>query len=284
MRWFLPGGVVVRRRSVVPPVLVLLLALVAPTQASAGSAPMCGRHPATLVGTPGPDHLVGRSDHAVIVGLGGDDDISGAFRIACGGRGDDTIEAGSIGGAREFGGPGDDFLDHAQFVDLVTMIGGRGNDTMEGYSSLVEGGPGDDVMDAGFGTVSYAHAARPIVAHLDRGTVFGEGRDRVSSLAGFVASPFADHVFGTASETGYLEGLAGDDVLSAALDTYGGGGDDTIRSGPNSDDVRGGAGDDTLYGGGGDDILHGNTGSHDSVFGGPGDDLCRAEAVAGCER
>jgi Ca2+-binding RTX toxin-like protein len=239
---------------------------------------------ATIVGTPGPDVLVGHSEHAVITGLGGADDISGAFKFACGGRGADRIKGGWFGGAVEFGGPGDDVLDHEDFVDFVDMFGGPGDDHMDGYSSHLEGGPGDDVMNPGLGFVSYRHAAGRIVAYLGRGLVLGEGRDRVSSAYGLIATRFADRIFGAAHSVGVVAGLGGDDVMSGTLETYGGGGDDTIRGGPGDQVINGGAGDDTLYGGLGDDRLYGYTGDADSAFGGQGDDVCRAERVEQCER
>src|SRR5215208_870550 len=57
---------------------VLTLPLVGPSPANSTTVPTCFGHPATIVGTPGDDGLLGQSGVSdVIVGLGGNDVISG---------------------------------------------------------------------------------------------------------------------------------------------------------------------------------------------------------------
>src|SRR4051794_26881352 len=109
--------------------VVATLQLIGSSPAMA-STPLCFGHPATIVGTDGDDTLTGQGGVSdVIVGLGGNDHVSGgdfygddeipgdAPDFLCGGRGDDVVH----------GSPGDDHLN-----------GGGGNDRVKGWN-------GDDV-------------------------------------------------------------------------------------------------------------------------------------------
>lgn len=152
--------------------------------------------PDLLVGTPGDDVICGRKGADVIDGLGGDD-------ILLGGRGSDFV----------VGGPGAD-----------TIIGGRGDDALFG-------GPGDDVVRGrrgrdhvvGGGGSDELHGGR----HADE--LFGDGGDdRMWGGRGddwLHGGPGADE----------LHGRRGDDWIG------GGAGDDIIRGGRGIDDVDGGA-------------------------------------------
>src|SRR5215210_5515741 len=99
--------------AIVGAIAVVALPAVGSGPASSSSAPACFGHPATIVGTVGDDRLVGQSGVSdVIVGLGGNDHISGgdfygedeipgdAPDFLCGGRGADYVS----------GSPGDDNL------------------------------------------------------------------------------------------------------------------------------------------------------------------------------
>lgn len=103
-------------------VVAILAALTIPATGTLGaqSTPTCAGLPATIVGTEGPDRLVGTALRDVIVGLGGDDQIFGAKGndVICGNAGHDLIQ----------GGDGRD-----------TLIGGYGNDR------IIGGGGGDDL-------------------------------------------------------------------------------------------------------------------------------------------
>jgi Ca2+-binding RTX toxin-like protein len=75
--------------------------------------------------------------------------------------------------------------------------------------------------------------------------------------------------FEAANDRLVINGLGGDDVISAAglpanilLTENGGDGNDILIGGAGNDTLSGGAGDDTLIGGGGQDILDGGTGSN----------------------
>src|SRR5829696_10417281 len=88
---------------------VVTLPLAGPSPANSTTVPTCFGHPATIVGTPGDDVLIGQSGVSdVIVGLGGNDYISGgdfygednvpgrAPDYLCGGPGQDRVR-GSTG-------------------------------------------------------------------------------------------------------------------------------------------------------------------------------------------
>jgi hypothetical protein len=94
---------------------------------------------ATVVGTPGKDHLTGTVGHDVIVARGGDDvvDGRGGDDVVCAGSGTDRANGGS-GSDQLSGGPGDDRLAGADGDDL--LIGDEGNDDLDG-------GPGTDACD-----------------------------------------------------------------------------------------------------------------------------------------
>src|SRR5256885_7216792 len=91
--------------------LVAATGLAAP--ASSQAAPSCFGMRATIVGTPGDDHIVGKKAPDVIVGLGGNDTIDGF-------KGNDRI----------CGGPGDDYIVGFRGVDHIS--GDDGNDTIDG--------------------------------------------------------------------------------------------------------------------------------------------------------
>ena len=144
--------------------LMVCLAMTAP-MASAASADTttysCYYQPATIVGTPGDDVLIGREDTAdVIVGLGGNDVIRGSEDSTqltapgdrlCGGPGDDSLRGGT-GEDRIQGGKGNDFVEGSFGYDVIIQ-GGLGHDhvmdcdsELSGGARIIEGGPGNDVL------------------------------------------------------------------------------------------------------------------------------------------
>jgi Ca2+-binding RTX toxin-like protein len=138
------------------------------------------------------------------------------------------------------GGAGNDLIGLWD-VDLpVEMIGGEGNDFLEGgrVADSVSGGAGDD------------------------GIVGGEGNDLLTAGDG------ADVVQG-GQGTDTIQGGAGDDVLEGESGdgnvVLGGEGRDLLRGGPLDDRLNGDQGDDALLGGGGDDVVETGPGS-DAVF------------------
>jgi Ca2+-binding RTX toxin-like protein len=180
------------------------------------------------------------------------------------------------------GGPGDDVIDAGSA--LATLDGGDGNDTLIG-GLFMSGGAGADLMrgTAGqFDWSSYAdHGAKGVDVTLDdkaNDGAAGEGDD--ARTRNVRGSDGADVITGNASAN-RLEGKIGNDVLD------GGGGDD---------ELSGEEGADKLLGGGGDDLvdatylssgLLGVADRADTVTCGVGKDRVTADAIdrvaADCE-
>ena len=123
------------------------------TTVTAPPVPTCAGKEATIIGTAGPDDLVGGPGVDVIAALGGNDTVNGlgGNDIICtaGGKdsirgtaGDDTVRAGA-GNDRARGGGGNDHL-----------RGGGGNDRLAGGAGddALFGGGGDDVCRGGSGS------------------------------------------------------------------------------------------------------------------------------------
>jgi len=147
----------------VPPVRVLLLVTVASVAGVATAPPAlagasCLGEPATIVGTAGPDELVGTPERDVIQAKNGDDEVrslSGRDKV-CLGAGDDTLLAGR-GFDFGLGGGGDDLMKGGSQSDH--FFGERGDDVLrgqggsdqltgeEGFDRAI-GGPGVDGCDA----------------------------------------------------------------------------------------------------------------------------------------
>jgi len=107
---------------------------------------------ANIVATNGNDNYVSRIDGATILGLDGDDKLTGmgAADTLFGGNGNDQL-SGNGGNDRTDGGAGTDFVDGGAGNDLLyggansdNLYGGAGNDRLDGGSGL-------DVMDGGSG-------------------------------------------------------------------------------------------------------------------------------------
>ena len=205
--------------------------------ATAAARPHCAGKKATIVGTPGRDHLVGRGGRQVIAGLGGRDKIvaQGGGDIVCGGAGNDLIKLGS-GNDVGIGGAGADKI--LGGIGSEKLAGGRGNDTLDGGDGrdILLGGGGNDGLD-GAGAADLS---------LDGGggadeILGGPGSDLLKGGAG------ADHLFA---------GLQDDSLL-------GGDGDDVVVGGHGVDDMNGGSGSDILRGGLNGDTYNGDAGGAD---------------------
>jgi Ca2+-binding RTX toxin-like protein len=152
----------------------------------------------------------------------------------------------------------------------VTLIGGSGNDTLNGSDNadLLIGGGGNDVITAGNGDdVVYGGGGRDTISGGDgNDTLVGNGGlDLLEGGAG------NDSLNGGASnDTLYGDDLAG--VESGDDTLVGGAGQDMVFGGDGNDVLLGGQGQDTLNGGNGSDTLRGQTG-HDLINGGADDDL-----------
>jgi Ca2+-binding RTX toxin-like protein len=111
-----------------------------------------------------------------------------------------------------------------------TLLGGAGNDTLEGYGYDILNG-GYDSLDGGdgFDFASYAHAKGGVAVNVD-----GAG---LTSIEGLIGSSEDDVLTGDANNN-ILEGGAGNDTLK------GGGGNDTLEGGDGADSLDGGGGFD----------------------------------------
>ncbi len=237
---------------------VTVVASLLPGVAEAADQPSCDGRLATIVGTSGRDDLVGTSGPDVIMGLGGDDRIEGLDgddRI-CGGRGADQID----------GGAGDDRL-HGEKDRIYADQGGPGI-----AGDLLRGGPGDDLLDAGFdvgedtgnfpNTISFDAAEGPVFVTLRGGYADGEGHDTIVHTARLtvIGSAYDDRMVGTQRDEQMIGGtgddgfrtLGGDDlVLPGSLD-----GTDDV----DADRVNVGAGRDQVWSHGGADLIFGEDG------------------------
>jgi hypothetical protein len=106
--------------------------------------PTCHGKPATCLGTPGHDLILGSEEDDVIVAGEGDDAVHGdaGDDVICGGPGNDSL-FGARGADLIDGGPGNDWLFGAPDPD--ELYGGPGEDFLwEGPGKgKVDGGPGE---------------------------------------------------------------------------------------------------------------------------------------------
>jgi Ca2+-binding RTX toxin-like protein len=207
------------------PVLVVVCGILS-VPATAGGGPRCFGERATIVGTRGPDVLVGTDRHDVIVALGGDDVVRARGRgdLTCAGGGDDVVRGGR-GIDLTFGGGGDDRL-----------IGGPGffNQAVPGAGDdFVDGGPsdGDEVI--------YLDAPNGVTGDLGTGVVTGHGTDEVVATEWLAGSHFDDVLIGT-DGSDVIYGSEGNDTIDAL------GGDNGMAGGPGDDQITGGVGFDFL--------------------------------------
>ena len=123
--------------------------------------PGCAGMFATIVGTPGPDHILDTPGDDVIATLAGDDVVvarRGNDKI-CTGSGDDDI-ASSAGADHIEAGPGADHVRSGRGDDEIdggagddSIVAGAGDDKIDAGSGddMISGGPGNDDIDAGPG-------------------------------------------------------------------------------------------------------------------------------------
>jgi choice-of-anchor B domain-containing protein len=149
------------------------------------SGPSCRGMEATIVGTAGPDELVGTKGPDVIVAGAGADRIRGrgGDDVICAGKGADDVRGGK-GADRSYGGRGADRIRGGGDDDLI--VGGRGGDRLRGGGGedelrggsgrdRIHGGAGDDELRGGRG------ADRLNGGPGDDRCRGGRGRDRLRS-------------------------------------------------------------------------------------------------------
>jgi Ca2+-binding RTX toxin-like protein len=233
------------------------------------------------------DILTGGPEADFLRGFGGDDTIIGGDSY-------DTL-AGESGSDTLFGGAGDDFLStgsasslRSSGEDIVldrgletdTVYGGDGDDFIfAGYGDNVDGGANTRNGDALY--ISFIAATQGVSfdLNLTTQTIGGGTITGIESVSWLEGSNYGDYIDVTAissREPGYVYGLAGDDTLIAAPNTWildGGEGNDILDGRESAlSQALGGAGNDTIYGsliavGGGFDQLDGGDGE-DRIYGG----------------
>jgi Ca2+-binding RTX toxin-like protein len=212
----------------------ILGALLIPVGSAAAATPTCFGQPVTMMGTEGPDELIGRSDvRDVIYGAGGDDYVSGgdfygagaAPDLLCGGPGNDHLE-GSPGNDKLNGGDGNDEVDGGNGADVEQ--GNAGDDTVgqgsfadaDAADDISRGGIGNDTLYGGWGRDKlYGEAGNDTIydSECDGPTVLdgGPGNDYLESWSssfdgwhGNVCSSVADSVAGgTGTDTAQVDQL-----------------------------------------------------------------------------
>ncbi len=240
-----------------------------------------------LVGTPGPDRMVGGAEADTLIGGEGNDTLEG-------GAGNDSLTGGA-GADRLFGGEGDDLLEGDDSAEGAgagndMIYGGAGNDRLfgGGGADVLDGGDGNDRLFGGEGDDRLTGGAgrdrleggggNDILTGLDGADLLdgGEGVDRMDGGEG------ADTLFGGAGDD-MIWGGVGNDRLSGGAGRdrmFGGAGDDSLWGGGDADRMAGDEGDDLLWGGAGNDRIEGGEGDdtldggagRDWLIGGPGHD------------
>lgn len=259
----------------------------------------------SIVGTTGPEKLVGTGARDKIEGLKGADELlgKGGKDTLKGGNGQDTLDGGA-GSDKLDGGKGNDWLEISQGAD--TIDGGQGFDWLD--ASGWDGGIYWNLLNfavTDFGTGVQIPAGTLLLgasgdsANWTQQSITGienlkgsDARDYITSLADFgtVRLGKGDDSFDASSATlvqggggsdrisiasGRAEGGNGADVLSGGRATegaelIGGKGNDVILvSGPSV--ARGGSGQDTIT------YLDGNT--NKMVFGGGGADVFEFNSI-----
>ncbi len=239
--------------------------------------------------------------------------------------GNDTItldEAnGALPKANLFGGAGNDALTSGSGADL--LFGQAGNDTLlgKGGADFLFGGAGDDILIGGTGNdqVFGQDGNDRMIWNNGDNTDLNEGGDGIDTVevnGASAADIFTVAANGTrvrfdrpnlvpftldigSTETLDVNGLGGDDTITAAaqglaglivLDFDGGDGNDQITGSNGADILRGGAGNDTLVGGIGNDFMFGEAGddllvwnngdNSDLMEGGDGNDTVQVNGAA----
>jgi Ca2+-binding RTX toxin-like protein len=187
---------------------------------------------ADITGTAGADSLTSTPDADDIHGEAGDDTIHGDFY-----REYDTI----------WGGDGNDNI--TSFLGVA--YGGLGNDTIIGRAMfdvrdlvVVDGGPGDDMLDAGPSSWPYGYSFTALLyVDATSGVTVSLGETGPQSIGGGMGVDTIAH-FKNVIGSAYDDVLDGGSLFESGL--YGGLGNDVLR---NADLMDGGPGDDLFYNG-----------------------------------
>lgn len=274
----------------------------------------------TLRGNGGADYLYGGAGADLLEGGGGEDYfvISEGDDTIDGGAGIDVLDAGFIDGAPPVqydllagtplrpglavrnverltmgGSRFDDALAGGNYADTLfggfggadTLIGRDGDDVLiaQGPGSLIDGGDGDDLINAGIGgegTTILGGAGQDQLVILDGTINTSSNRERGGDIYDF-SELFTTGTLVNGATVQDVEGillvLEAIDRDGLRVDVMGTDGDDRVEAGRAADIIFGANGDDELFGRFSDDILHGE-GGHDLLVGGTGADLLQGGA------
>lgn len=115
------------------------------------------------------------------------------------------------------------------YTDFL-LNGGAGNDYLQGSygDDTLVGGTGNDTLHGGISTSTFYidvadySAAAAVTANLSTGaaTSTSTGTDTLINIEGIIGSAFSDTLTGKNSQSDYLQGGAGADILDGAIDGY----------------------------------------------------------------
>jgi Ca2+-binding RTX toxin-like protein len=158
------------------------------------------------------------------------------------GDGDDTVTFDNRSYQAYYGvhidlGAGNDRETDASVLDVNTILGGAGNDTITvADKAWAGGGDGNDTLHVGTGATAVGGAGNDVIY----------GGDKRQTLSGDDGN---DTIYGGKGPDTFYGGK-GNDVL------YGNSGNDALYGNSGNDKLYGGPGNDTLSGGPGTDVLH----------------------------
>ena len=251
-----------------------------------------------IIGGSGNDSIVGNAANNLLLGGDGNDTLTGV-------KGDDTLD-GQAGADNMSGGSGLDTVTYASrtanvtvqlgpgpstsgcgesgendtiFNDIETIIGGAGNDVLNGDefvsgpNLLLEGGPGNDGLGGGSGNDTLEGGPGNDTIGHDPGNDVIDGGDGIDQYG-------LQDVLGSGDATITLDNLANDgyagetdNVMDNVENLIGHTGNDTLIGDSANNVLDGFGGQDSMDGGAGDDLItssHGNGGG--TINGGDGND------------
>jgi Ca2+-binding RTX toxin-like protein len=174
------------------------------------------------------------------------------------------------------GGEGSDTLSGSEWLPAERLLGGPGDDLLEG-GQVLDGGPGADTLrgptsgcaEESGGVAVYRDRVGPVFVSLNGRRDDGEAgeNDLVVNVVGILGGSGNDVIFGDRCGN-WLKGGGGNDLVA------GRGGGDLLRGGAGQDRILGGRGGDSAYGESGRDTIDGHVG-RDTIRGGSGRDRMR---------
>jgi Ca2+-binding RTX toxin-like protein len=228
----------------------------------------------TLTGTLPGGGIPPSSDHLLIQGTDGDDNINitfvdNTYRVDVNGT-LQTIDPNTIKQFDILAGGGNDVVTLGPGVCKAYVLGGAGADTITGgdFADTITASGGNDIVYGQGGDDRLTGSAGHDIL------VGGDGRDRLYGEAGndqLIGGAGVDRMWG-GDDHDVLSGQSSADKM------YGEAGNDSIFGGNGGDILNGGDGLDYLWGGGDNDVLYSRDFGFDFVNGGTGDDSAQVES------